>query len=76
MHVAWMMIAFEGYSEPKKHGHITWVVLSHFGASYATLLNSSAVNMGCVYAILINFVILGASATAVTWSLVKLHKST
>lgn len=38
MHMAWMMIAFEGFSElPKTKGwlKVLWVIVSHYGASFA-----------------------------------------
>lgn len=38
LHIGWMMIACEGYSElPQKKGYlkIIWVILSHYGASFA-----------------------------------------
>jgi anterior pharynx defective protein 1 len=52
LHVSWMMIAFEGYwsrSVVGRYGRIAWVVLSHYGASYASLLNSSSIANGCIY---------------------------
>ncbi|KAI8982309.1 gamma-secretase subunit Aph-1 [Mycotypha africana] len=57
LHLCWMVIAFEGFYElPKVKGwsKVVWVVLSHYGASYATTLNSSTtVKYGCVYSIAI-----------------------
>lgn len=38
LHIGWMMIACEGYSEiPQKKGYlkVIWVILSHYGASFA-----------------------------------------
>jgi anterior pharynx defective protein 1 len=38
MHMAWMMISFEGFSElPQMKGwlKIGWVIVSHYGASFA-----------------------------------------
>jgi anterior pharynx defective protein 1 len=38
MHMSWMMISFEGFSElPKLKGwlKIIWVIVSHYGASFA-----------------------------------------
>ncbi|KAI8637911.1 gamma-secretase subunit Aph-1 [Parasitella parasitica] len=73
MHVFWMMISFDGFSElPRMKGwfKIGWVVISHYGASFATTLNSSAtVNYGCVYSIVICLSIISVSVFIVASSL-------
>jgi anterior pharynx defective protein 1 len=49
MHMSWMMLFFEGFSElPKVKGavKIAWVVLSHYGASFAVSFFSS-INLLC-----------------------------
>ncbi|KAI9032507.1 gamma-secretase subunit Aph-1 [Phycomyces nitens] len=64
LHMAWMMVAFEGFSSYKtKTGmlQIAWVIISHYGASYATLFNASDIHLGCVYSALIGVVILALS---------------
>ncbi|CAI2162487.1 1858_t:CDS:2 [Funneliformis geosporum] len=75
LHITWMMLAFEGFSCPKrKFYYIIWVVLSHLGASYVTLLNESKIGFGCIIGILINMVILIVSAVASLMTLKKVHK--
>ncbi|GAA5806653.1 hypothetical protein HPULCUR_012199 [Helicostylum pulchrum] len=72
MHMAWMMIAFEGFSElPKTKGwlKVLWVIVSHYGASFATTLNSSSVNNGCIYSILISLCIIAISCYIIAMSL-------
>ncbi|KAI8081888.1 gamma-secretase subunit Aph-1 [Gilbertella persicaria] len=73
MHMAWMMVSFDGFSElPKIRGwlKVIWVILSHYGASFATTLNSSTtVNYGCVYSIVICLFIIAVSAWIVFTSL-------
>ncbi|CAG8459390.1 7609_t:CDS:2 [Funneliformis caledonium] len=74
LHITWMMLAFEGFSDPKrKYYYIIWVVLSHLGASYMTLFNESKIEFGCVIGILINMVILTVSAVASLMTLKKVH---
>ncbi|CAO3679502.1 unnamed protein product [Rhizopus stolonifer] len=71
LHIGWMMIAFEGF-ELKKKGylHIVWVLISHYGASFATTLNSSMrVKFGCIYSIFICLFILVVSLSILTYSL-------
>lgn len=82
MHMSWMMIAFEGFSElPQVKGwlKILWVVFSHYGASFATTLNSSnTVNYGCVYSIVICLFIVSVSTSIVIMSLksrFQLHRA-
>ncbi|KAL9556354.1 hypothetical protein MBANPS3_001905 [Mucor bainieri] len=73
MHIFWMMISFEGFSEaPQMKGwfKIGWVIVSHYGASFATTLNSStSINHGCVYSIVICLVIISLSVFIVATSL-------
>ncbi|KAI9488193.1 gamma-secretase subunit Aph-1 [Zychaea mexicana] len=73
LHITWMMIAFEGFSSVRKPAgaaRVAWVIVSHFGASYATLLNSSeTIRYGCVYAIIICIGILSFSTALVAYSL-------
>jgi len=74
-HIAWMMVAFEAYHVISTRAGILqaiWVLLSHFGVSYATLLNSlESVPLGCVYAIIIQLAILGVSTALVVMNLKK-----
>ncbi|CAO3678467.1 unnamed protein product [Umbelopsis ramanniana] len=74
-HITWMMIAFEAYLNlPTLSGILqgTWVLISHFGVSYAMLLNASeSVSLGCVYAIVVQLVILAISITLVVLNLKK-----
>jgi len=78
LHIAWMMLAFEGFSSPTRTtywSHVAWVVISHLGASYATLLNTSQfVPFGCAYAFLVEFIILLVSAGLVLNRLIVLKK--
>ncbi|EIE84250.1 hypothetical protein RO3G_08960 [Rhizopus delemar RA 99-880] len=73
LHIGWMMIACEGYSElPQKKGYlkIIWVILSHYGASFATTLNSStSVNYGCIASIFICLFIILVSLSIIIHSL-------
>ncbi|ORE10801.1 Aph-1, partial [Rhizopus microsporus var. microsporus] len=73
LHIGWMMISFEGYSElPKPRGYckILWVILSHYGASFATTLNSSpTVKYGCIYSIFICLFIILISSSIIILSL-------
>ncbi|KAG2190834.1 hypothetical protein INT46_004076 [Mucor plumbeus] len=73
MHIFWMMISFEGFSElPQMKGwfKIGWVVISHYGASFASTLNSSTtINYGCVYSIIICSFIISVSVFTVVSSL-------
>ncbi|KAL0088508.1 Aph-1 protein-domain-containing protein [Phycomyces blakesleeanus] len=72
LHMAWMMVAFEGFSSYKtKSGmlQITWVIFSHYGASYATLFNASDIHLGCVYSALIGVVILAISCAWIAYGL-------
>jgi anterior pharynx defective protein 1 len=50
MHMVWMMISFEGFSElPQMKGwlKIGWVIVSHYGASFA--VSFRAINRWNVY---------------------------
>ncbi|KAL1915664.1 uncharacterized protein VTP21DRAFT_6423 [Calcarisporiella thermophila] len=77
LHIVWMMLAFEGFSGPRRsYVRIGWVILSHFVASYVTLLNSSEVNLGCIYVILVHVVLFAVSCGMVGRSLNLLHKKT
>ncbi|CAO3577535.1 unnamed protein product [Absidia cylindrospora] len=72
LHITWMTIAFEGYSSRTWAGwaKVAWVVLSHYGASYATLLNTSkTIAYGCVYAIVVELGILFISCALIGHSL-------
>ncbi|KAI8356577.1 gamma-secretase subunit Aph-1 [Choanephora cucurbitarum] len=73
LHMAWMMVSFDGFSElPQTRGwlKIGWVVVSHYGASFATTLNSSTtVQYGCVYAIVICLCLISVSVLLVFSSL-------
>ncbi|KAI7857485.1 Aph-1 protein-domain-containing protein [Circinella umbellata] len=73
LHIVWMMVAFEGFSnirKPAGAARVIWVIVSHFGASYATLLNGSeTIKYGCVYAIIVCVVILSISISLVAYSL-------
>ncbi|KAG1139070.1 hypothetical protein G6F37_008933 [Rhizopus arrhizus] len=73
LHIGWMMIACEGYSEiPQKKGYfkVIWVILSHYGASFATTLNSStSINYGCIASIFICLFIILVSLSIIIYSL-------
>ncbi|KAI9307648.1 Aph-1 protein-domain-containing protein [Cunninghamella echinulata] len=72
LHMVWMTIAFDGYASKSWIGYIkiTWVIISHYGASYSTLMNSSpSIPYGCVYAILIELLILIISCCLIIHSL-------
>ncbi|KAG2195817.1 hypothetical protein INT47_010027 [Mucor saturninus] len=73
MHMSWMMISFEGFSElPKTKGwlKVIWVIASHYGASFATTLNSSIiVSNGCIYSIIVCLCIIAVSGYIVALSL-------
>jgi anterior pharynx defective protein 1 len=60
LHVVWMMIAVEGYSK-KDRLQISWVIVGHLVCSYASLLNSASLPLGCAGAIIIPLVYLMAS---------------
>ncbi|KAH8556128.1 Aph-1 protein-domain-containing protein [Umbelopsis sp. PMI_123] len=74
-HITWMMIAFEAYLNlPSISGILqgVWVLASHFGVSYAMILNTSeSVSLGCVYSIIVQLVILAISTTLVVLNLKK-----
>jgi anterior pharynx defective protein 1 len=53
-HVAWMMIAFDGYYTPISAWRIGFVILTHFTTAYATTLNHPDVSLGCIYPLVIN----------------------
>ncbi|KAG0306275.1 hypothetical protein BGZ98_002698 [Dissophora globulifera] len=64
-HSVWMMISFTGFTM-RSYPRILWVIISHYGASYLTLLNASpTVTLGCVYSIMGNIVLLLASIAIV-----------
>ncbi|KAI9253492.1 Aph-1 protein-domain-containing protein [Phascolomyces articulosus] len=73
LHIVWMMVAFEGFSnirKPSGIARVIWVIGSHFGASYATLLNGSeTIQYGCVYSIITCIGILSISTALVAYSL-------
>ncbi|ORX88167.1 Aph-1 [Basidiobolus meristosporus CBS 931.73] len=58
LHITWMMLTFEGLAGSKSAYLFVWVVVTHFGASYGTLLNSSNISYGCVYSILLALILL------------------
>ncbi|KAK9762645.1 hypothetical protein K7432_011425 [Basidiobolus ranarum] len=58
LHITWMMLTFEGLVGSKSSYLFIWVIITHFGASYGTLLNSSNIPNGCVYSILIALIFL------------------
>ncbi|KAF9317345.1 gamma secretase complex protein [Podila horticola] len=73
-HCAWMMISFTGFTH-RSYPRILWVLISHYGASYLTLLNSSkTINYGCAYSILGNLVLLTASTIIVGTDIRNLHR--
>ncbi|KAJ8653707.1 hypothetical protein O0I10_010629 [Lichtheimia ornata] len=73
LHMAWMVVAFEGfYNVQQLSGmlRVAWVLISHFGASYVTLLNgSTTIYLGCVYAIITCIGILAISVALISFSL-------
>ncbi|KAI8098489.1 gamma-secretase subunit Aph-1 [Halteromyces radiatus] len=72
LHMAWMTVAFDGYSKRSwsGYGKVAWVILSHFGASYATLMNTSTtIAYGCVYAVVMELIILLISCVLIGHSL-------
>ncbi|OZJ01834.1 hypothetical protein BZG36_04788 [Bifiguratus adelaidae] len=73
-HILWMVLAFDGLSSPNflmQWFMATWVVVSHLGASFATLFNASTIPNGCVYSILINIAIIGVSGGLAVHSLIR-----
>ncbi|KAG0000895.1 hypothetical protein BGZ65_003975, partial [Modicella reniformis] len=73
-HCAWMMISFTGFTQ-HSYPRILWVLVTHYGASYLTLLNSSpTITLGCAYSIIGNIVLLLASTIIVMADLRLLHK--
>ncbi|KAF9428239.1 gamma secretase complex protein [Podila epigama] len=73
-HCAWMMISFSGFTY-RSIPRILWVIISHFGASYLTLLNQSkTINYGCAYSIMGNIVLLTASTIIVLTDIRNLHR--
>ncbi|KAF9988933.1 gamma secretase complex protein [Mortierella antarctica] len=75
-HCAWMMISFTGFTQ-RSYARIVWVIVSHYGASYLTLLNSSkTVPLGCAYSLVANAVLLVASVVIVVADLRNLHYKT
>ncbi|CAO3641596.1 unnamed protein product [Cunninghamella blakesleeana] len=75
LHMAWMTVAFDGYTSKNWIGYIKiiWVILSHYGASYGSLMNSSSISYGCIYAILIDLFILIISCGLIVHSLKMKH---
>ncbi|ORX54541.1 hypothetical protein DM01DRAFT_351017 [Hesseltinella vesiculosa] len=73
LHMAWMVIAFDGFAAKKWVGSlkIGWVLASHLGASYSTLLNTSTIPFGCIYAMVIQIVFLLISVAIIVASLAK-----
>ncbi|KAI8065542.1 gamma-secretase subunit Aph-1 [Gongronella butleri] len=71
LHMAWMIIAFDGFATGQWIGtlEILWVIVSHYGASYSSLLSTWDVYLGCIYAIVIQVVILGISIGVIYASL-------
>ncbi|OAQ33881.1 Aph-1 [Linnemannia elongata AG-77] len=73
-HCAWMMISFTGFTN-RSWLRIAWVVITHYGASYLTILNSSpTINYGCAYQIIGNVALLIASAIIVFADMRHLHQ--
>ncbi|KAF9084490.1 gamma secretase complex protein [Mortierella sp. AD031] len=73
-HCAWMMISFTGFTT-RSYVRIAWVIVTHYGASYLTILNSSpTVNYGCAYQIIGNVALLIASAIIVFADMRHLHQ--
>ncbi|KAK3805676.1 MAG: Aph-1 protein-domain-containing protein [Linnemannia elongata] len=73
-HCAWMMISFTGFTN-RSWFRIAWVVITHYGASYLTILNSSpTINYGCAYQIIGNIALLIASAIIVFADMRQLHR--
>ncbi|KAI8363132.1 gamma-secretase subunit Aph-1 [Mortierella sp. GBAus27b] len=74
-HCLWMMISFAGFTQ-RSYVRILWVVVTHYGASYMTLLNTSSVSSGCVFAIIGNVALLLASLIIVFADLRNLQQKT
>ncbi|RGB29817.1 gamma-secretase subunit Aph-1 [Rhizophagus diaphanus] len=74
LHTTWMILAFEGYRNPKRNFYIIWVLLSHLGSSYATMFSQSDIKFGCVIGFSINIVLLIISIVASVKTLKKIHK--
>ncbi|GBC07350.1 hypothetical protein RclHR1_00740033 [Rhizophagus clarus] len=73
LHTTWMILAFEGFRDPKRnYYYIIWVVLSHLGASYATMSNQADIKSGCVIGFVINTVLLVISIIASMRTLKKI----
>ncbi|KAI7901314.1 gamma-secretase subunit Aph-1 [Cokeromyces recurvatus] len=79
MHICWMIISFEGFSElPQIKGwlKIIWVISSHYGASFTTVLNASRnIKYGCIYSIMTSLFILLTSTYLVISSLKSKFKT-
>ncbi|KAI8986474.1 gamma-secretase subunit Aph-1 [Pilobolus umbonatus] len=73
MHMTWMVIASEGFHKINSWEgvlKVSWVILSHYGASFATTLNTSTtVSYGCVYPIVICVFIIAVSTAMIFMSL-------
>ncbi|TPX70588.1 hypothetical protein SpCBS45565_g01659 [Spizellomyces sp. 'palustris'] len=57
LHSVWNMVAFDGWYRGQWLP-FGFVMISHYAASYGTLLTPSSIEYGCVIALLIDFVIL------------------
>ncbi|KAI8332104.1 gamma-secretase subunit Aph-1 [Chlamydoabsidia padenii] len=73
LHITWMTVAFEGYAARKTWqgcAKIAWVIISHYAASYSTLMNTSTtITYGCIYPILVEVGVLTVSCLFIAQSL-------
>nr|KAJ3418437.1 gamma secretase complex protein [Polyrhizophydium stewartii] len=66
LHISWSVMAFDGWFS-KQWLQFAWVVLSHVGASMATLLIPSTTSNGCVISIAVSAAVLSANAAYCVW---------
>ncbi|KAJ3260086.1 Sperm-tail PG-rich repeat-containing protein 2 [Boothiomyces macroporosus] len=57
LNITWGIITFHGGNlltlgmKTKSYAYVVWTVITHLGASFATLLVGSSVSLGCVYSL-------------------------
>lgn len=61
-HIAWMMLAFQGYRD-REWVRVLWVFVSHMACSYTTLMNANvtSVSGGCAWVVVLLSVSTGVS---------------
>ncbi|KAI9094035.1 gamma-secretase subunit Aph-1 [Phlyctochytrium arcticum] len=65
LHAVWNMVAFDGWYRDQWLP-FAFIVFSHYGASFSTLLTPSSIDYGCVIAILICFIVLLVNVSLAT----------